>query len=171
MYSARATQPSLADTIATPSRSCATVWVSPGSIYIWLPPIDAALSDMVTSSSRVILPLSTASIASSIVITFVTDAGGSSLSAFKAYMTLPVAESMSTAAFAFILGPPFESAVLLCDTSSFTVSILCATSMVLCFIHIFFTPINPPKPKAMTSAIHIGASIFLKGNFTSDLLV
>ena len=43
----------------------------------WLPPLDAAVSDAVTVSSQEIRPLSIASITSSMVITFVTLAGGS----------------------------------------------------------------------------------------------
>ena len=95
-----ATQPSLALAIATPSISSATVCVSPASIYIWLPPIEAARSEIVTESSSVIFPLSTASMTSSIVMTLVTEASGSSLCASCSNNTSPLSASTSTAPFA-----------------------------------------------------------------------
>lgn len=82
MYSAAATQASFADTMEIPVRSSSSVCVSPGSMYIWLPPMPAARSLTVTLSDKVTRPESIASQIRSIVITFVTLAGGSFSSAF-----------------------------------------------------------------------------------------
>ena len=76
IYSAIATQPSLADATAIPFNKVSTFWTSPASRNIWLPPILAALSLICTLSSNVIFPESSASHISNIVITLVTLAGG-----------------------------------------------------------------------------------------------
>ena len=97
IYSAIATQPSLADATAIPFNKVSTFWTSPASRNIWLPPIDDAVSLTVTSSVNFILLLSTASHIKSIVITFVTLAGGNFSWQFFSYNTLPLVTSISTA--------------------------------------------------------------------------
>ena len=71
----------MADTTATHFMSSATLISSPCSSQTWLPPIPAAREEAVTVSSRESAPSSTASAASSRVITFVTEAGARGSSA------------------------------------------------------------------------------------------
>ena len=82
MYSAMATAQSLAETTAMHLSMSETVMRSPSSSHTWLPPMEAASAEAVTSSESVISPPSTASAMSSMVITLVTEAGGRRSSAF-----------------------------------------------------------------------------------------
>ena len=96
-YSAIATHASFAEATAIDFNSVSTFWISPGSRKIWLPPILAAVSLICTSSSSLILPLSSASHIKSMVITFVTLAGGNFSWEFFSYKILPVDASINTA--------------------------------------------------------------------------
>ena len=89
IYSAAATEQSFAETTAIHLMISCTVSCSPGSAQIWLPPIEAACSEMVTASAKSILPASSASIISSRVITLVTLAGGNFSLAFFSTITCP----------------------------------------------------------------------------------
>ena len=124
--SAKATAPSLALAMITPFNSSSTVCCSPGSRYIWLPPMEAAFSEMVTLSFVAIFPLSQASSNKSSVITLVTDAGGRCFFAFCAKSTRPLFPSMSTAAFASIFMPPSVDAF--CDPSAPAFAEVCCAS-------------------------------------------
>ena len=103
MYSAAAAHASFAETMEIPVRSSSSVCTSPGSIYIWLPPIPAARSLMVTLSESDMRPESIASHMSSIVMTFVTLAGGSFLLGFWLKRTRPEAASVRMADVAAML--------------------------------------------------------------------
>ena len=81
MYSAIATQASFALATEIHLIRVSTVCTSPASRNTWEPPIDAAYSDVVTSSSRLIDPFARASKIRRSVITFVTLAGGRAVSA------------------------------------------------------------------------------------------
>gem|GEM_PF-5585312 len=99
-YSPSATVASFAETTTSAfSRSCTDIR-SPGSRNTCEPPIDAARSLTVTSSSSVILPLSSASAIRSVLMTFVTDAIGRCAVSFSAKSTRPVENSISSSAFA-----------------------------------------------------------------------
>ena len=78
MCSASATAQSLAETTAMHFIISATLICSPCSSHIWLPPMLSARAEAVTVSSSDSSPESTASAASSSVMTFVTDAGARS---------------------------------------------------------------------------------------------
>ena len=119
-YSASATAASLPEAIATPFNNSSTVLISPVSRSIVLPPIFLAFSLHVTLSSRLIFPLSTASIVKSIVIILVTEAGANFSSAFFSYITLPVVGSISKADLASILLlSVFDSSVFVFSSSLF----------------------------------------------------
>ncbi len=75
MYSPRAVHASFAEATITAFKSSSTVIVSPTSSHICDPPMETALSDAETESVKDIFPLSIASRISSMLITFVTDAG------------------------------------------------------------------------------------------------
>ena len=81
-YSAIATAASFPEAIAIPLSISSTVLTSPVSNSIVLPPIFLAFSLQTILSLNVMLPLSTASIAKSIVIILVTDAGANFSSEF-----------------------------------------------------------------------------------------
>ena len=82
MCSAMAQAQSLAELTAMDLSISLTVMVSPTFRYTWLPPLAAAASEVVTVSSMEILPLSMASMISSMVITLVTLAGAKRAWAF-----------------------------------------------------------------------------------------
>ena len=95
--SAIATAQSFAETTQMHFSISLTLIFSPCSRYTQLPPKDAARSEAMTVSSRLISPRSIASTISSIVMTFVTLAGGSLSCEFFSYMTSPVTFSVSIA--------------------------------------------------------------------------
>ena len=97
IYSAIATAASLPDAIAIPLSISSTVLTSPVSRSIVLPPIFLAFSLAVILSLNDILPLSTASIAISIVIILVTDAGANFSWAFFSYTIFPEEVSINIA--------------------------------------------------------------------------
>ena len=88
--SASAAHASLADTTAAALTSSSTVMISPGSSQIWDPPIPAAVAEQVTFSSHDSCPSAMASITSSSVITFVTEAIGRCSRAFCSNSTAPL---------------------------------------------------------------------------------
>jgi len=102
IYSAIDTQASFALATEIHLISVSTVCVSPGSRNTCEPPMDAAYSDVVTSSASLIWPLSSASNINSNVITFVTLAGGNFSSGFFSYMICPVDASIRIADGALI---------------------------------------------------------------------
>ena len=117
MYSAIATQASLALATEMHLRSVSTVCTSPASRNTCDPPMEAAYSEVVTSSSRLIVPLFRASKISSMVMIFVTLAGGRAVSASFSYRTVPVEASINTADGALIsicvsVSPALFSSVL-----------------------------------------------------------
>ena len=105
IYSAMATQASFALATAMHLINVSTVCVSPGSKNTCDPPIDAAYSDVCTSSSNAIFPSSSASKINSNVITFVTLAGARLVSASFSQITLPPAASINIAEGEAISGP------------------------------------------------------------------
>ena len=97
MYSAMAVQASLALATEIHFNIVSTLCVSPGSKNTWEPPMDAAYSEVDTSSSSAIFPSSSASKIKSIVMIFVTLAGARLVSASFSYNTAPVDASIKTA--------------------------------------------------------------------------
>jgi len=94
MYSAIATQASFALATEIHLSKVSTVCFSPVSRKTWEPPIEEAYSEIVTSSSNWISPSASASKIKSIVMTFVTLAGGRAVSASFSYNTVPVVISI-----------------------------------------------------------------------------
>ena len=126
MYSAIATQASLALATAIHLSIVSTVCISPGSRNTCEPPIDAAYSETVTSSSRLMLPSARASKIRSIVMTFVTLAGGRAVSASFSNITVPVDASIRTAEGAVI-----STAASVCSSpavSPVSSSVFCCSS-------------------------------------------
>ena len=103
MYSAMETAASFALDMDIHFIMVSTVWISPGSRKTCEPPIDAAYSLVLTSSSSFILPDSRASKIRFKVIIFVILAGIISLSLFLLYNIRPLLFSIRTADFEEIL--------------------------------------------------------------------